>query len=95
MRLLISHIPLFPDRFIASGSQPMDDLLYGSGQHEVTVPLSNKSAKPAGHLHLGLTMERVAGPGEQIGEGGGANWRIGRLLHGCDACVCSRLMAEI
>ena len=65
---LMSNVRLFPDRFIASGSQPLDDVLYGAGQHEVTVPLTNKNAKPAGHLHLGLMMERVAGAGEQIGE---------------------------
>ena len=86
---LMSHIRLFPDRFIASGSQPLDDVLYGAGQHEVTVPLTNKSAKPAGHLHLGLAMERVAGPGEQIGERGEA-W--GGALHGPDACTCCGLV---
>lgn len=30
--------------------------------------LSDKAGKPAGHLHLGLELEREAAPGEAVGK---------------------------
>jgi hypothetical protein len=61
---------LLPDRFLANGTALLNDLLYGGGQHELAVPLTDKNARPAGHLHLGLLLRKEAAPGEEVGERG-------------------------
>ncbi|KAL4429637.1 hypothetical protein ABPG77_008686 [Micractinium sp. CCAP 211/92] len=67
---VMNRITLFPDRLIGSGTQPLTDLFYGGGQHEVKVPLSVEG-KPSGWLHLGVFLEREAGPGEAVGSAAG------------------------
>ncbi|EFN54236.1 hypothetical protein CHLNCDRAFT_135755 [Chlorella variabilis] len=68
---VMSRVRLCPDRFIASGTTTLGDLLYGGGQHEATVQLTDKAGKPAGHLHLGLLLVKEGAPGEEIGSAAG------------------------
>lgn len=65
---VLTRVRLLPDRHVASGTALLNELLYGGGQHELTVPLTDKHAAPAGHLHLGLLLRKESAPGEEIGE---------------------------
>lgn len=63
-----SNIRFCPDRFIASGSNTLDDLVFGGAQLEKSVPLRDKAGKAAGHLHLGFLMIKEGWPGIDVGE---------------------------
>eukprot|EP00887_Chlorella_sp_A99_P006256 scaffold3.g6256.t1 len=68
------QVPLLPDRLLASGTTLLTDGLYAGGRQEVTVPLHDRTGKEAGHLHLGLEIERAvpivgSAAGKLISEG--------------------------
>lgn len=68
----------FPyEHHVHSRSQPSSSSLLASPLPQVKVPLSVEG-KPSGWLHLGVFLEREAGPGEAVGEVQGGRGCVGR-----------------